>query len=168
VAEWDNRFRFEEIAMNKDCGASLIFLVAGIYGFIFSVGLPLGRWREPGPGVFPLSLSILLCLSGILWFIYGKKKGKEGKKEKRIDWRRLAVRLVTPIKILGITLAFILSLEKLGYLLGSFLYLFVLFLVVSRYKLWIAVGLALIAGIGSWYFFQKMLAIQLPRGVLPL
>jgi putative tricarboxylic transport membrane protein len=154
--------------MNKECAASLIFFFAGIYGFIFSIHLPLGRWREPGPGVFPLSLSILLCLSGILWFIYGKKKGKEGKKEERIDWRGIAVRLLTPIKILGITLAFILSLEKLGYLLGSFLYMFILFLGVSRYRLWIAIGLALIAGIGSWYFFQKMLAIQLPQGLLPL
>ncbi len=154
--------------MNKDCGASLIFFAAGIYGLIFSIGLPLGRWREPGPGVFPLSLSILLCLSGILWFIYGMKKEKGGKKEERIDWRGIAVRLVTPIKILGITLAFILSLEKLGYLAGSFLYMFVLFLGVSRYRLWIAAGLALIAGVGSWYFFQKMLAIQLPRGLLPL
>jgi putative tricarboxylic transport membrane protein len=154
--------------MNKECAASLIFFVAGIYGFIFSVPLPLGRWREPGPGVFPLSLSILLCLSGILWFFYGKKKGNKGKEEERIDWRGIAVRLITPLKILGITLAFILSLERLGYLLGSSLYMFILFLVVSRYRLWIAIGLALIAGIGSWYFFHKMLAIQLPQGLLPL
>ena len=51
--------------MTKERGGSLIFLAAGIYGLVFSTGLPFGRWNEPGPGVFPLALSILLCISGL-------------------------------------------------------------------------------------------------------
>ncbi len=148
--------------MTKERGASLIFLFAGIYGFIFSVGLPLGKWNEPGPGVFPLALSILLCLSGILWFIQGKKR-----KEGRMDWWGLARKRVTSFQIVALTAAFILSLDRLGYLLASSLYMFVLLAWISRYRVWAALGMAIALGGGTWFFFQKVLAVPLPRGCLP-
>ena len=140
----------------------MVFLFAGIYGFVFSIHMPVGRWNEPGPGVFPLSLSILLCLSGFLWFVYGNKKRDEGRIR---DWRRAIGTLKTPAKVVGLTAAFIITLDPLGYLTASSLYLFLLFLWVSRYRLWIAMGLAIVLGGGSWFFFGKLLAIPLPGGL---
>jgi hypothetical protein len=149
--------------MDKERAGSLIFLLAGIYGLIFSTGLPMGRWNEPGPGVFPLALSILLCLSGVLWFIHGK-----GKEKAILDWGGLARKLATPVKIIGCTAGFILILGRLGYVVTASIYLFVLFLWVSRYRLWVAMGLAIAIGVGSWYFFEKLLSVQLPKGLLSL
>jgi putative tricarboxylic transport membrane protein len=151
--------------VSKERGGSLIFLAAGIYGLIFSIGLPLGRWNEPGPGVFPLSLSILLCIFGISWFIQGKRKGE---KRKTISLGEFVRKFITPLRIVGLTAAFILTLDLLGYLLTSTLYIFVLFFWVSRYKLWTAFVLALAFGPGSWLFFEKVLATPLPKGFLPL
>jgi hypothetical protein len=54
----------------------------------------------------------------------------------------------------------------LGYLLTSLLYMFVLFLWVSRYRLWVAVVLAITFGAGSWLFFERLLATPLPKGSL--
>lgn len=147
--------------MKKERAGSFIFFFAGIYGLIFSLQLPMGRWNEPGPGVFPLTLSILLCLSGVLWFIQGK-----GKEEASLDWRGLTQKLVNPLKIIGCTAAFILILDRLGYVVTATIYLFVLFLWVSRYRLWVAMGLAIVLGVGSWYFFEKLLSVQLPKGLL--
>lgn len=90
--------------MGKERAGSFIFFLSGIYGLIFSMGLPMGKWNEPGPGVFPLALSILLCLSGVLWFMHGK-----GKEKAILDWGGLTRKLVTPVKIIGCTAAFILS-----------------------------------------------------------
>jgi putative tricarboxylic transport membrane protein len=150
--------------MSKKRIASVIFFLVGIYGLVYSVHLPMGKWNEPGPAVFPVSLSILLLISGILWFIYGK--GKEEKE--RIDWQVLAPKLGVPFKILVATAAFILVMEPLGFLLASLLYLFVLLLWVSRYNVWTSIGIAVAIGGGSWYFFGKVLAVQLPRGPFPL
>lgn len=150
--------------MSKKRVASVIFLLVGIYGLIFSVHLPMGKWNEPGPAVFPISLSILLCASGVLWFIYGK--GKEAKE--RIDWQELSPKLGVPLKIFVVTAAFILIMEPLGFLLASLLYMFVLLLWVSYYRVWTAIGIAIAIGAGSWYFFGKVLAVQLPRGPFPL
>ncbi len=149
--------------MTKERGGSLIFLAVGTYGLIFSVGLPLGRWNEPGPAVFPLALSVLLCASGVFWFNQGK--GKQEKRESAGPGG-LIHKYKTPLQIIGLTAAFILALVPLGYLLASTLYIFILFLWVSRYRLRIAVPLAVIFGIGSWLFFEKLLVTPLPQGIL--
>jgi len=149
--------------MSKERGGSLIFFATGIYGLIFSVGLPLGRWNEPGPAVFPVALSILLCASGIYWFNRGKEK--EEKKESA-GLGGFVQKYKTPLRIIGLTAAYILCLVPLGYMLASTLYIFILFLWVSRYRLRVAVLLALIFGIGSWAFFEKLLTTQLPKGIL--
>jgi putative tricarboxylic transport membrane protein len=151
--------------MNKEGVSAPIFLLAGIYGLVFSIQLPMGRWNEPGPGVFPLCLSFLLCLSGALGFIYRKRKG-EG--EPGTDWRRVAKNLVTPLRIIAVIAAFIVCLDKLGYLVVSTLFMLVLFLWVSRYKLWFAITLSIVLGIGGWLFFVRLLSVQLPPGVLGL
>jgi hypothetical protein len=148
--------------MNKERVGGLIFLLTGIYGFIFSIQLPLGKLNEPGPGVLPLSLSTLLCISGILWLILGKGGGRE---KARMGLREFIKKSLTPLQIVVLTTAFIFLLSLLGYLVGSMLYLFLLFLWVSRYKLWVAAGLAVVIGGGSWYFFGKLLAVQLPKGL---
>lgn len=156
------RFRVKPLGgacMTKERCGSLIFLAVGVYGLVFSIQLPLGRWNEPGPAVFPLALSVLLCVSGILWFIGGKKKAKDV-----FVLTALLGKLGTPLKIAGLTLAFILTLGGVGYLLASSVYLFLLFSWISRYKLWIAAGLAVLIGAGSWYFFVRLLAVQLPSG----
>ena len=84
--------------MNKERVGSLIFLFAGIYGFIFSIQLPLGKMNEPGPGILPLSLSILLCISGTLWLIYGKGGGEE---KTKIDLRGLMKKFSNPVANCG-------------------------------------------------------------------
>jgi len=149
--------------MTKERGGSIIFLAAGIYGFVFSIQLPLGRWNQPGPAVFPLALSLLLCVFGVSWFIRGKG---EREKQETVSPQEFVRKFMTPIRIVGLTAAFILTFEPLGYLLGSTLYLFALFFWVSRYRLWTALALAIAFGAGSWLFFGRLLATPLPMGFL--
>jgi putative tricarboxylic transport membrane protein len=148
--------------MGRQRVAGLIFLSIGIYGLVFSVPLPWGTWEEPGPGLFPLAVSVLLSLAGIMKIFQDKGKEEGG----RTDWREIARGFLTPMKILGITLVFILVLERLGYLLATPLFMFVLLLWVCRYRIRVALVLALVIGVGSWYFFDKILAVKLPQGIL--
>jgi putative tricarboxylic transport membrane protein len=149
--------------MTKERGGSVVFLSAGIYGLVFSMGLPLGKWNAPGAGVFPLTLSILLCVFGVVWFVQGRRKKGKNQQESLSGLPRKSK---TPFQIVGITAAFILLLEPLGYLLASMLYTFTLFSMVSRYRVWVAAGLAGTFGVGSWVFFTKVLSTPLPQGVL--
>jgi putative tricarboxylic transport membrane protein len=148
--------------MGRQRAAGLIFLAIGIYGLIFSVPLPWGTWEEPGPGLFPLAVSLLLSLAGIMKIFQDKGKEEGG----RTDWRRIARGFLTPMKILGVTLTFILVLERLGYLLATPLFMFTLLLWVCRYRIRVALVLSLVIGVGSWYLFDQILGIQLPQGIL--
>ncbi len=143
--------------MKKERAGSLIFLLAGLYGFLVSVRLPMGKWNEPGAGIFPLSLSILLCISGVGMFIHEKEKVKT-------EWSVIGRQLLTPLKIVLLTAAFILALSRLGFLLTSSLYLFAIFLWVGRFRVWTAIGLSLAVGIGSWYVFGRLFGLPLPKG----
>lgn len=151
--------------MTKERGGSLIFLVAGTYGLVFSLNLPMGQWNEPGPGVFPLGISLLLCLSGLYWFFQGRRKA--GETAVSDGWRESSRKLVTAAQIVGLTAVFIAVLVPLGYLLTATLYLFILFAWISRYGLGRSVLLAVVFGTGSWLFFGKLLSSPLPQGILP-
>lgn len=146
--------------MSKDRAASLIFLFIGIYGLIFSINIPMGEWQSPGPGIFPLGISIVLCLSGAAWFFANRKRIPI----ETVSWRTVGKNAVRPLKVVGITLIFILLMDRTGYLLGSSLYLFTLLLLVSRYRFLVALAFAAALGGGSWFFFAKLLGVELPMG----
>ena len=143
--------------MNKDRAGGLFFLFVGVWVFSLSIKLPIGKFTEPGPAIFPLLLSFLLSIIGILIFFSSRGKPK-------FDLRKDFPNLAKPLAIILLTLAFIIFMGRLGYLVTSFLYLFGLFLFVCRFKLFFSASLSGILAAGSWYFFGKILGIFLPLG----
>ena len=119
----------------------------------------MGRWNEPGPGAFPFGLAVLLAFSGIM--ILARTKSKKEEKQAGKGWEHLR-NLTTPLWIVLLTLGFILALEPVGYVASVLVYLFILFLGICRYRLPLAAGMAVVFGLGSWYFFVKVLGLQLP------
>jgi len=145
--------------MIKDRVGGLIFLLTGFYGLIYSRSLSMGRWNEPGPGAFPFGLAVLLAFSGIM--IIARAKSQKEKTQKGAG-REFLRHLITPLLIVLLTLAFILTLEWVGYVASVLVYLFILFFAICRYKLPLAAGMAVFFGLGSWYFFVKVLGVLLP------
>jgi putative tricarboxylic transport membrane protein len=149
----------KEFSLIKDRVGGLIFLLTGFYGLIYSRSLPMGRWNEPGPGAFPFGLAVLLAFSGIMIITRTKSNREEKQMGKEGAFPR---NLITPLLIVLLTLGFILTLERLGYVASVVVYLFILFLGICRYKFLLAAGMAGVFGLGSWYFFVKVLGVQLP------
>ena len=81
--------------------------------------------------------------------------GKGAKEGSRVHWADFIGKGATPLRITVLTAAFILILDRAGYLVTSLLYLFFLFFWVSRYSWWKALGLALLLGAGGWVFFDQ-------------
>jgi hypothetical protein len=147
--------------MKSNRVASLIFFCAGLYGTIFSFPLLTGSSSQSGAGTYPFGVSILLLISGIFWFVRVDKE----EETPRVDFKTMMKDLTIPFRIVVVTLAFVLTVNKLGFLIASPIFLFILLSWVGRYKLWIAACTAVIIGIGSWLFFVKVLAIDLPKGI---
>lgn len=147
--------------MTKERFGSLFLLLIGIYALIHAARLPMGDWNQPGPGVFPFALSLLLSVIGIALLVSSAQGAK-------LNWKDTLSRQTKTWTIIGLTAVFILGFERLGFVPTSGLYLFFLFSRICRFSL--AGAAALAAGItgAGWYLFVKTLNLQLPPGFWPL
>ncbi len=149
------------MTMNSDrTGFGTIFILA-LYGIVSSALMPLGGLHEPGPGFFPLALSvILLVLSGL--GIISSRPSAEDLARSEPFWGDLK----TPVKIVLATALAVVAFEPVGFLLTSSLFLVLLFLWVSRYPWWKAVLFGIAGGFSGWLCFVKLLGVPMPGGFL--
>ncbi|HEY7742763.1 MAG TPA: tripartite tricarboxylate transporter TctB family protein [Burkholderiales bacterium] len=122
--------------------------------------IPFGFLAEPGPGAMPtlLASTLLVCSVGL---VLGGRSGKRAAAVQWLEWRHAAV-------ILGTCAFMALALERLGYRVTIFIALLVLVSVLER-KGWIT-GLVFAAGfsLGSYFLFNSLLHVPLPKGPLGL
>jgi putative tricarboxylic transport membrane protein len=110
-----------------------------------------------GPNMFPMGLGILLMLLCIRLFYETFRYPQEGKREPEpvYDYKRFFI-------ILGSALLYALLLQKLGYLMTTFLFLTVSFQVMERGRLWKSVLISGVFTFGVYYVFVQVLQGSLP------
>ena len=118
--------------------------------------LPLGTASHPGPGYFPLLLAILLIVLGAILIV----RGKEAKKIRSVSWPEAP----HAVAILGCCLFISLFMETIGYRLTLLLTLGFLFGVMERIKVWLTLALTLGFSLGTFWLFDSLLRVPLPRG----
>jgi putative tricarboxylic transport membrane protein len=118
--------------------------------------LPLGSTSHPGPGYFPLLLAILLIVLGAILIL----RGKEAKKIRAVSWPEAP----HAVAILGCCLFVSLFMETIGYRLTLLLVLGFLFGVMERIKPWLTLVLTFGFSLGTFWLFDSLLRVPLPRG----
>jgi hypothetical protein len=118
--------------------------------------LPLGTHGRPGPGYFPLLLSTLLGILGLLLFLRGRSSRPLGS----IHWEEAG----HAAAILACSFLATFGIERLGYRITMILILGFLFGVVERLKLWQVLVLTIGLSLGSFWVFDSLLRVILPRG----
>lgn len=118
--------------------------------------LPLGTHSHPGPGYFPLVLSILLMILGGILVI----RGGLAPVFRALKWPE--GRHATAI--LGGCLFATFAMEQMGYRITMIIILGFLFGVMERLKVWQVFGLTIALVLGSFWVFDSFLKVPLPRG----
>jgi putative tricarboxylic transport membrane protein len=150
--------------------------VAGVISF-FSLRLPLEDTRRtvglPGPGFFPLLLGVLLALLGVLLLVkswierrkaVGHEKGPSGEGAGLAGfWANKK-----PFSVLAGLIIYSAILERLGFLLSTFLFLILLLRSVARQKWTLSIITALSISLLSYLIFEVWLKAQLPPGIFRL
>jgi putative tricarboxylic transport membrane protein len=164
----ENReFAAEEFRMRKGefiAGGSLGIL--GVLVILYSSRLGLQRISDPGPGLYPFLLGILLCIL-VIPVCAGSLKG--GRSHGRTNPQELTqavkgnlTKLILPILCF---VGYFFFLEMLGFLITSFLFLLALFWY-GHPRQWMLVLLfPLIIVIFSYFIFQVLLQVPFPSGV---
>jgi hypothetical protein len=120
--------------------------------------LPLGSWREPGPGACPAALALVALGLGLAIVAAGGRAACLA----AVDWgeSRRALVIVAACAFLA------LGLERLGYRLSVLVTLLFLVGAVERRGLVTAVSSAAGMAWGSYFLFNTLLKVPLPVGPL--
>ncbi len=120
--------------------------------------LPLGSWREPGPGAFPAALALVALGLGLAIVAVG------GRATRLVDVEWGEARRALVIVAAGVFLT--LGLERLGYRVSVLVMLLFLIGIVERRRLLATVAFAVGMAWGSFYLFNTLLKVPLPVGPL--
>lgn len=148
---------------NIDRISGIILLIFGFGVLFMSFTYPIGSFRSPGAGLFPLLASIVLIGLSVILTVQTFKK-KEGKpfpisffpaKEapKRILFGFLAL------------LGFRYMLPMIGFAFTTFLFLLFLAKYLGHYSWRISLVLSVLTAVISYYLFQVWLKIPMPQSV---
>jgi len=142
------------MTMDRLSGGTLLLLA--IYVMIETRVLPLGTHSRPGPGYLPLLLSSFLAVLGIILIV----RGRLSPASRSVKWTegRHALAILAGCAFTA------LALESLGYRITMVILLAFLFGVMERLKWWMVCALTLGLAFGSFWVFDSLLRVILPRG----
>jgi hypothetical protein len=140
-------------------GVALALLALAVLEECRRLGLPRGTLASPGPAYMPTVLALALLATGVLLAL-GRGAGTLRDAGWR-EWRHTLAILAT--------CAFVaLALERLGYRLTMSVACVFLLAVVERKGLVPALLFSVGLAAGTYYLFDTLLRVQLPRGPLGL
>lgn len=123
--------------------------------------LSMGDFHEPGSGFFPLAVGLLTGFLALVALLQSLKlKGdEEGGVGERLRWWNIVI-------ILAALLAYGLSLEKIGFMINTFLFMVLLLKVVDPQTWTKAILIGLATAISSDLVFNVLLGAQIPSGII--
>lgn len=134
-------------------------IVSAITVFL-SARLPFGSFANPGAGFLPFLVGILMFLLSLLLFIHSFSKGEGGTEA------RLAKGGTARVLLILLSLFFYgLFLEKLGFILMTFILMGFLLSAIGKVRKPIVIFLSLASSLGCYAVFQLWLNVQLPKGI---
>ncbi|QCJ42486.1 tripartite tricarboxylate transporter TctB family protein [Bacillus sp. S3] len=144
------------MAIKFDRIASVAFLVVGILFIVGSRNLSSTSYGSVvGPDIFPFILGIMLVLLSIRLFFESAASTGEGEKKEPLQYKPFLI-------IAAATLVYILTLEMIGYVITTFLFLFICFQTMERSK-WLTSLIISAVFSGVVYF----IFVEVLKGTLP-
>lgn len=147
-------------ARRGELAGALALLALALAVLVLSWKMPFGSAAQPGPGAFPFGLGSLLLLVSI--GLTGRALRVAGPDDEamieighRHIWTGLAALTV-----------FALVFEPLGYLIGTTLFMLTLLRAWAQLSWQRSFLAGLLAALLSWLFFERLLGVNLPPGIL--
>ena len=146
--------------MSSEFYQGLLWLLIGVAVTFFSRKYSMGTLSEPGPGVLPFGLGLVLILLSVL-LLFRSRRHREMSQDKRLPFGSRYGRVLWVILLLG---AGTFCLETLGYLLLLFLLIAGAMVIVEPRRWVSALMLGVASSILSYVLFNIWLKVPLPRG----
>jgi hypothetical protein len=139
---------------DRIAGATLVLF--GIVTIWQSRAFPLGSLHRPGPAYMPVVLAILMIAFGVAVYVMGSRARGVAEVGWH-EWRHA-------IAIFGACAFAAWGLERLGYRITMAVVLAFLVLVLERKGWVLGFAVTIVMAWGSFYLFDTLLKVPLPRG----
>ena len=145
-------------------------MIVGIVIFLFggatvllSLKMPIGIFRMPGTGMFPLILGILLMiLSGaFVSRILFQGKEERANKETSVESSESTMQLILFLGTMALATLFF---NRFGYPLTSLLLMLALLRILGIKRWGLNILISVVTAVGSYLLFVKWLDIPMPKG----
>jgi hypothetical protein len=152
----------------KDFLSGTFFFLFGLFLVFLSLLHPIWTKYGPGEGFFPLAVGIVVIGSSLVLMV-GKfrlftqelRKGRETEPQ-----QRKAAELLKVGSYIVLVVLYGLSIERIGFLIGTVLFVFLILKAVERQKLKTALLFTLVVTIASYALFVHVLGVRLPQGLI--
>lgn len=143
----------------KDRLSGFLFLIFAGVTIYLALRLPMGKMGKPGPGIFPLLLSVVIGFLALSLFLRTlRSKGEFGIEEiPTTKWRL--------VYLLGDLFLYVFLLRPLGFLISTWIFLILLNPIVKKKWIPVLLGSLFISAI-FFFSFNYLLKVELPMGIL--
>jgi hypothetical protein len=142
------------LTIDRVAGGALVLV--GLVALWESRRLPLGTLHRPGPAYMPVVLALLLIAFGLALGILASRSGRFAEVGWH-EWRHA-------VAIFGACAFAAWGLDRIGYRVTVAIVLFFLLFVLERRRLILTVVLTAAIAWGSFFLFDTVLRVPLPRG----
>jgi putative tricarboxylic transport membrane protein len=146
--------------------SGLVILLLAVFYLFKTTKLAIWKGTTLGPGFFPLILGIALVALTILLLIKATLATKDYSLSVPEGFFPSRSGLLKVLYLIGALVVYVLTLQPLGYLLSTLLFLCVLFLAWDPKRPGLAIAVAVCTVLCSYVFFNLLLKVQLPKGLL--
>jgi putative tricarboxylic transport membrane protein len=139
---------------------AVVFLLLGAWICFEALQVPLGSFRMPGAGFFPLVLGLALGVLSVM--LLGMSLLSPASGSTPVGPGRPEV-----VYLVGSIVAAVWLFERVGFLLTMALFAAVVMKVLGTMNWGVAVVLAVVGSVAAYVVFSRVLLIALPSGILP-
>jgi hypothetical protein len=145
-----------KIKSQRDFWSGLMFVVVGVIFAVGATNYPLGASARPGPGYFPLMLSVIMAiLGGVVLFKSLTIETEGGDPIGSIAWRPLLV-IVAAITVFGV------ALPRLGLVITVPILIIMTSFAGDEFHWKGVIANAVVLTVGAWAIFVLGLKLTIP------
>lgn len=144
-----------------DLISSALWFLGGMVVVLYAPQFDLGTASAPGPGFMPFLAGIVWSFFSLITFLQALFSRSE---EKEKIWAGVSIKKLA--FVLAVLFLYVLFLETIGFLISTFLLIFILIRFVGPQTWETSLWGAGLTSVLSYLFFETWLKAQLPRGFL--
>jgi len=160
--------------VRKEIVSSLVLFLFGVVFLLYDLKYPLDQWANPGPGVFPLVVGVVLVILAA-WQLakevrkpkpQGAKENHEGSSKSIAEFLQRSRGETKPLLMIAVFIVYLLMGKWIGFFVSNFFFVIISSKLIGAKDWGKPIALSVGVSLFCYFLFEVWLKLSFPRGVL--